>query len=280
MRILKEPLLHFFLLGVAIFAWFFVLNPQEERPADPANIVISNQEVERVLLQFQAVWKRPPNSTEFDALIEGMVREEVLVREAEALGLNQNDGMIRKRLVQKMDFLTVSLAQTATPDEEVLRTYMQDNAEKYQSPARIAFEQVYLGEQSNTQNSTEILAQLTAGATPRNLGQRSLLPTTIPLSGATKVNGSFGNGFFEAVSEIDITGWAGPVRSAFGYHLVKITEQTESSQQDFEKIEDILLSDWRREMSQTLSEAQLKSLKDQYTIELPDLTVFQGELLK
>ena len=83
MRILKEPLLHFSLLGVAIFGWFLVLNPQDERPSDPTNIVISNQEVERIILQFQGVWKRPPNSTEFEALITGMVREEVLVREAD-----------------------------------------------------------------------------------------------------------------------------------------------------------------------------------------------------
>ena len=280
MRILKEPLLHFLLLGVAIFVWFFVQNPTDERPADPANIVISNQEVERIILQFQGVWKRPPNSTEFEALIAGMVREEVLVREAEALGLDQNDGLIRKRLVQKMDFLTTSVAQTATPDEEVLRNYLQDNAERYQSPASIAFEQVYLGKETNARDTDKVLAQLIAGVNPRDLGQRSLLPSSMPLSGATKINGSFGTGFFEAASKIDVDNWTGPLRSGFGYHLIRITEHTDSSQQDFEKIEGVLLEDWRREMSQTLSEAQFEVLKDQYTIQLPDLTEFQGKLLK
>jgi hypothetical protein len=89
---------------LAIFAWFSVLYPQEGRPADPANIVISNQEIERILLQFLGVWKRPPSSTEFDALIKTMVRGEVLVREAEALGFDQNDGLIRKRLVKRWTF--------------------------------------------------------------------------------------------------------------------------------------------------------------------------------
>lgn len=280
MRIIKEPLFHFLLLGLGIFLWFNHLNPQSSEIPESSEIIVTDQQVDRMLQQFQSVWNRPPSQTEFKGLIDAMLREEVLVREAQSLGLEQNDSIVRKRLVQKMEFLTVSAAQSATPGENDLMDFYKDNPDLYQRQAAISFEQVFLGSTIGESEVSAAITNLNTGANPASIGQASLLPPEMPLSSRQSVDGTFGPGVFEAVSQLEPGVWGGPIQSAYGTHALKVVTMQPVATRPFEEVRDKVTADWRQDMSATLVEAQYNAVKSRYQIQMPDLTAFEGRFLK
>ncbi|SDJ55882.1 peptidyl-prolyl cis-trans isomerase [Aliiruegeria lutimaris] len=274
MRFLREPLFHFFLLGVAIFGWFFWLNPADPNGSDSNRIVIDSQDIARLTAQFEATWRRPPTEAELQGLMNSLVTEEVLVREAQLLGLDQGDGAIRNRLAQKMNFLTTSVAQSIEPDDETLRAYMDQNPERFASPPRVAFEQVLLKPDEETR---DVLAALNTGADPKQLGAATLLPAEIPLSIAASVDGLLGRGTFAQLAELPEGSWSGPVQSGYGLHVVRLTGREPGALPPFEEIRERVLQDWRSKQSEELTAAQVQSLKSKYEIVLPEpLTPREG----
>ncbi|MEL7528967.1 MAG: peptidyl-prolyl cis-trans isomerase, partial [Pseudomonadota bacterium] len=146
-QIFSQPLLHFLLLGALIFAVYGLVAPGSETEPDQAgeDIIVTQQQLDRLIEEYRATWQRAPGADEIQALIDGYVREEVLVREALRLGLNQGDTVIRRRLAQKMDFLATSAARSQQPTEQDLAGFYAENETYYRRPGRIAFEQVFLG---------------------------------------------------------------------------------------------------------------------------------------
>ena len=159
-RLLRESLLHFLALGGMIFLVFAAIDDARDSPADV--IVISPERIDQLAAEFSSVWKRMPTADELDALIEGDVREEVYYREALALGLDRNDAMVRRRLRQKMEFLSNTGANFLEPAVGELEAYFAANEQAYRRLPRLAFEQIYLGETS----SRFILARLRARRPP------------------------------------------------------------------------------------------------------------------
>ncbi|MDP2493682.1 peptidylprolyl isomerase [Shimia thalassica] len=270
MRIFREPLFHFFLLGLLIFGWFFFLNPPAPNEGDDSKIVIGNQDVERLSSQFENTWRRRPTPVEMERILEAMVREEVLVREATKLGFDQGDSVVRARLAKKMEFLTTSLAQSMVPEDSVLIAYFNENADAYSLPPEIAFEQLLL---MQGDDPDRVLAALAEGEARANLEKVSLLPISMSLSSLTAVDNTFGRGFFAQIEELPKQQWTGPVTSGFGAHLVLVTEVKPAALPEFESIRETVLLDWRREQSEILTVAQLEVLKSQYEIETPDAEV-------
>lgn len=270
MRIFREPLFHFFLLGLLIFGWFFFLNPPAPNEGDDSKIVIDNQDVERLSSQFENTWRRRPTPVEMERILEAMVREEVLVREATKLGFDQGDSVVRARLAKKMEFLTTSLAQSMVPEDSVLIAYFNENADAYSLPPEIAFEQLLL---MQGDDPDRVLAALAEGEARANLEKVSLLPISMSLSSLTAVDNTFGRGFFAQIEALPKQQWTGPVTSGFGAHLVLVTEVKPAALPEFESIRETVLLDWRREQSEILTVAQLEVLKSQYEIETPDAEV-------
>ena len=125
MRVLKEPLLHFFLIGAAIFVWFHIVAPESETVEDLEKITLDEDDVALLSARFEAQWKRTPSDAELKALVDASIREEVLVREARQLGLDRGDPLIRTRLSQKMDYLTEAIATSIVPNDEDLEAFLQ-----------------------------------------------------------------------------------------------------------------------------------------------------------
>jgi hypothetical protein len=138
----KEPLLHFLVIGALIFVVFSIAN-KEEAAVSGNKIVVSSVEIERLSYNWSRKWNRPPTETELQGLIESYIKEEVYYREALTLGLDQNDTILRRRLMQKMEFLSNDLAELNQPDETELNEYFVDNQDKYDLPARISFTHIY-----------------------------------------------------------------------------------------------------------------------------------------
>lgn len=266
MRVLREPFLHFLVLGLVIFAWFFWLNPPTSEALASDEIVIDLQDAQLLSQRFVATWNRPPTVLELQRLMDNLVRQEVLVREAQSLGLDQGDEIIRNRLAQKMTFLTTSFAQSMTPDEDVLRSYFKDNIERYSDEPSVAFEQIMPPQNGDLQS---ILGKLTNGDDPTTLGEATLLPFALDLTPATRVDRIFGPGFSAQVQTLDQGRWEGPVQSGYGVHFVRLTAVEPGRTKPFESLKDTLLIDWRRDQGETLTDAQISALTDQYEVVRP-----------
>ena len=167
--ILRQPLVHFLLIGFAIFGLFAVVNERDVTPTIQ-EIVVTKDLVSQLAARFEKVWRRQPNKEELDRLIDNHIREEILVREAAALSLDRNDTVIRRRLAQKMDFLTQSAAGAIEPTDEELKAYFDANREKYASKAAVAFDQVFIGTNPDATRSEQLRLDLAGGLDPTIAG--------------------------------------------------------------------------------------------------------------
>ncbi|WP_171122690.1 MULTISPECIES: peptidylprolyl isomerase [unclassified Ruegeria] len=270
MRVLKDPLLHFLLIGCGIFGWFFLVAPEGEVAPPAETIIVDQDDVDLLVARFTDSWKRPPTDTERQALIEALIREEVLVREARKLGLDRGDQVIRARLAQKMDFLTDAIASSVEPETDVLQAYLEQNAERFTTPRLIAFDQVFLGEAPTPADMDSALARLRAGEDWTGVGARTLLPLSLPLSAARSVDAAFGYGFSGAVNQFKLGEWEGPIQSGYGLHLVRITDTQPSKLPELEDIHDAVLLEWRRDTGEELAQAQFEDLAATYQIVTPE----------
>lgn len=274
-RILREPLLHFAVFAVILFVVYAILNDDAPPPPSQDAILISQDDARALAQQFAGVWNRQPVQEELDTLIASYVDEEVLVREALKLGLDRNDPVIRNRLRQKMMFLAESESQTLVPDDTVLEQHLQANPERFSNPGQITFQQVYLGETPSQEAVRQSSALLADGQDPAQVGANTLLPVAMEAALPQQVDRLFGTGFFESMAQVADTEWAGPIRSGYGLHLVRITDRVAPLQPSLSEVRDDVLADWRREQSQILADAYLAALRDTYDIALPDTTQLQ-----
>lgn len=265
-RLLREPVFHFALLGLVFFGWFHLTNDDPRPTLSADQIVITDQQLRQLVDQHIAVWRRPPTEQELTALAELFVTEEILIREAQALGLDRDDAIIRNRLRQKMQFLTASAAQALTPTDEELKTYIQNNPARFSQPPRLGFEHIYLGETTDDATLADIRTRLDAGDDPTTLGKRSLMPATMQSATSSQVDSTFGQGFFEALNRAETNSWIGPVPSGYGVHLVRVNGSTPAAPLEFESIRDKAVADWRQAQSELLVDAHVSALRDRYQI--------------
>jgi hypothetical protein len=267
--LLRDPLLHFFLIGLAIFGAFALLD-DSPRPVAPNALVITEDDARRLVAAFEATWRRSPTVEELDYMIGERVREEVYVREAMALGLDRDDEVIRRRLQTKMEFLTESGAEAVAPDDTTLGAHLAANAGRFSLPALVAFEQVLLAEGVADDEAAAIAARLDAGGDPGASVRPTLLPPEIMLSPPPVVDGIFGTGFFDAVAAVSEGRWTGPVASALGRHLVRVTERRDARTPQLAEVREQVERDWRATLAAELREASYGALLARYEVVTPD----------
>ena len=268
LRLLREPLLHFLAIGGLIFVLFAAMSEPGPEPAD--TIVVGPERIEQLVRGFQAVWRHPPTDDELRAMIDDFVREEIYYRKALTLGLDRNDTVVRRRLRQKMEFLTDSGAEILEPVAGELEAYRLANEKTFRRGPRLAFEQIYLGETSAPESIRLSLSALQSDplASPSALGEHTLLPAQLGLSPPEAVDGVFGKGFFERLAELTPGVWAGPVASAYGVHLVRIGESLAARTPPLDEIRDAVLRDWKAAKARELRELHYARLRERYVVEI------------
>ncbi len=273
--LLREPLVHFFLLGAGIFLLSALMDESGGNRSD--RIVVSAGQVERLVETWQRVWQRPPTSAELEGLVEDHIREEILYREAIAMGLDRNDTIIRRRLRQKMEFLPQDLIEQAQPTEEELRTYLYENASGFRVESRVSFQQIYLNLDRRGADTEEyalsLLRDLKAGGgEPAALSDPISLPHELQLQSESEVARLFGREFASRLAEIEPGSWTGPVRTGFGLHLVRVLERLPGRIPELDEVREKVEREWRFMERQQLDEQFFLSLRDRYTVEvqLPD----------
>ena len=262
-------MVHFFLLGALIFALFAYFD-DAPAPKSANAIVITEADARRLVSGFEAVWKRIPTAEELDHLIDGHLREEVYVREAVALGLDRNDAVIRRRLQMKMEFLTETGAEAIKPNDATLNAHMQAKPDQFIEPLLLAFEQVLLPDDMNSEEISAAVSSLNEGRSPSDFTRSSLLPPAFSPSPEKTVDGNFGTGFFNALLEMPVGKWAGPVQSPLGRHLVHIIERRQARMPPLSDIRKRVEADWRADLAARLREESYQALLSRYSVVRPD----------
>ena len=267
-RLLREPLLHFFAVGGLIFILY--ANGGGSGEAPPGVISISAAQIDQLATQFTSVWKRPPTDDELDALIEGYVREEVYYREALALGLDQNDAVVRQRMRQKIEFLTDIGAQMLDPTTEELRAYLAANEKKYRQGSRRAIEQIFLGQTPTPDDIARALQDLNSDPTRNTsaFSERSLLPAELGLSLPEAIDSVYGTGFFQQIEKYPVGEWSGPVVSAYGVHLVRVIDNQAAQSPSLAEMRPVVLRDWQADKAKELRKLDYIARKERFTIEI------------
>ncbi|WP_170424964.1 peptidylprolyl isomerase [Ruegeria arenilitoris] len=268
-HLLREPLVHFLVLGTAIFGLFAAFNDMLP-PAGELSITVTRDDARRLATEFEATWRRAPNAEELDRLIEFFIDQEVYVREAKALGLDQDDTIVRRRLQMKMEFLTETGAQGVEPDDAILADHLAANAGQFSRAPVLNVEQVYLGDIIETERVAQIASSLNNGRDPVTVGERGLLPEALRSSPATVVDGIFGQGFFDKLMVLPQGEWVGPVASTFGQHLVRVTARRAESLPPLDEIREEVLQHWRADLIARLREERLQAMRARYEITRPD----------
>lgn len=268
---LRQPFVHFLVIGGAFFVLFQLFDDAPAVP-DRSRILVSKQDAMRLAKQFGTTWRRSPTPEELNGLIDNFVREEIYVREARALGLDQGDMIVRRRLRQKMEFLTETGAQAVQVDDTILRAYYLENADAFTLAPRIGFSQVLIpkGQPDALEN---VLGKLTSGVDPKQLEQQTLLPIRVPVSARQAIDGTFGTGFFDRLADMEIGQWVGPITSGYGQHVVRINRREPGLQPPFEIIRYRIELDWRTQKAEELRGQRFEALRNQYLVERPDADI-------
>jgi peptidyl-prolyl cis-trans isomerase C len=232
----KDPLIHFLLVGGILFAILSWVG--SESPAE--RIVIPAERVADIARSAELLQGRPPTESELDGLVEQAIREEVYYREALALGLDVDDDEVRRRLIEKMQYLTEDLADPEPPAAD-LRAFFERDPGRFAIPPLVTFDQVFLSPRlrgdSVLADAGAALAALQAGASPDTLGDSTPLETRFADADPDRVRVLFGDPLTEAVFEAPQDEWIGPFESDFGLHLVRVVERTPARQPDFAEVE-------------------------------------------
>jgi hypothetical protein len=277
--VLREPLLHFLLIGAAIFG-FYSLGADRGVRATSDLIVVSSGDVERLSGRWEKRWRRPPTPNEVRDLIAEHIREEVLYREALALGLDRDDSVIRRRLRQKFEFVTQDLAVARDPDGAELSAFYETNRKRYRMPPRFSFNQVFFNTDrrggAGERDARLALASLRDNAgevSLAGLGDGHMLDDTYRDAAMHEITALFGAAFAEALARLDLGVWSGPIASGYGLHLVRLNSMEAGKVAPLDQIEERVRNDWAYEQRQQANEAIYQKLRARYEVVVEDVDV-------
>ena len=286
-QFLRDPLFHFLIAGAVIYAGFALMSEPDPAAATTGKkLVVTQGEIEWLSAQWDAKWGRAPTEEEMQSLINAHVKEMVFYREALELGLDKEDVVIRRRLGQKLEFLSADLLEPEPPTEEQLRAYFEANIDAYRLDDRMTMTQVFFNPDERGDQTVEdakaVLAELQAAPDAprdlRGLGDRFLLPNYFAQVSQREVARQFGSGFADPVFQLEPRVWHGPVLSGYGTHLVYIHDFSAAPDPLFEDVSGQVASDWLNMKREELNKAftdQLIGLYD-VTIEQPDPIAVEG----
>ncbi len=275
MKLVRDPLLHFLLLGAVIFAVFRFSRSSGDKPGE---IVVTRGTVENLVTGFTRTWQRPPNEDDLKGLIREYIREEVAYRQAIAMGLDRDDTIVRRRLRQKLEFISEDLATRAEPSDRDLQAFMQSHESSYQTDATFTFRHVYLDPQkhgSNLKRDTgRVLAQLRASGTKADFesaGDPFLLQKQFERVSVSEVKQVLGEQFASGLSQLKSGTWEGPVRSGYGVHLVLVTERSDKRQPPLAEVRNEVRREWLNAKRLEASDKFYQALLQHYTIKIEPL---------
>jgi parvulin-like peptidyl-prolyl isomerase len=212
-------------------------------------VEVSSADIEWMRTIFKKQMGRGPTAQDLKGQVNQLIREQILSREAVAMGIDEGDIVVRRRLAQKMEFLFKDLSAMTEPTEDDLRKYYFENRRKYEASPQLTFNQVYFSVENRGLEGAKLAAQalIKEDGDPNKvstLGDASILSPGCKQCGEKEIRNRFGTDFAEAVKNLKPGSWNGPVKSAYGFHAVYIYERQDTKMPKFRDIIDRIKNDW------------------------------------
>jgi hypothetical protein len=273
---LKEPLLHFLLLGAAIFLLYGMV---ADTGRSQQEIFISKGQQENLLNTFSRTWQRLPTPQEYQGLVKDYIRQEIAYRESREMGLDQNDIVIRRRLRQKMEMLAEDVAGLVPPTDAELQAYLDANTSQFIIEPRMTLHQVYFSIDKRGENARQdalgilpLLREQGAEADIAVMGDALPLPQLLEDTDEFEIARLFGQPFVARLEEVEGGQWSGPVQSGYGIHLVLVTDRTQARTPELEEVRPEVEREFMSQRREQSVDGLYEKLAENYTIEIEPLT--------
>ncbi|MFN8642241.1 MAG: peptidylprolyl isomerase [Candidatus Binatia bacterium] len=276
-RLLREPLVHFLLAGAILFGLYGLTQSGRPAAAPSTEIRLSLDDVAQLTLLYESQWRRPPTPQDLQLMVENKIQQEVLYREALAMGLDKDDEIVKRRMAQKMQFLAEDVAAARQPTTEELKAWYEQNSTKFAMPSRFSFRHLYFSPDRRGKRARDdavaALAQL--GGQPEDAALAAALADPFMFQDYYRdrapdyVGKEFGPQFAKAIEQLAPGSWQGPIESGFGWHLVYVDTVIPGRVPAFEEIEPDVKTAWLSEQKALAWDRAYKDMRARYTVLLP-----------
>ena len=282
MKLLRDPLVVFLLIGGGISLLYSKLNPEGSTEESNPNRIEVTSDIQNMLIsEWSSRWNRPPTPEEFKALLDEHINEELLFREATKLGLDQADTIIRRRLAEKMEFLTADMADLEEVSDEALKAYYLENADNYRIEPEISFRHLYFStdkrKDTAASDATALLSSLKEGTLTFEQAikqsDKSLFSPQFSATAISLIARQFGKDFAPTIAEANPGDWFGPVPSGYGFHLVEVLDRTDGYLPELDTIRETVLDDYRYDQREKINKEMQDSLHEKYEIVIDELVL-------
>lgn len=275
----SEPLLRFCAIGVAVFILHAVFQPAGTAP--DGTVIISQARIDAWRGQFRQGNGRAPDEAEVQGQIDQWIDEEVLYQQALALGLHRNDSIVRRQLIQKMDFVIEGASPLPEATDDELQAWLDTNAERYGHPPTVTLEQVFLSRGRHGNQLPDVAEQTLASLRARpddfvGIGDSFIAAQRIGPATALELRRDFGKKFVDACSALPLNEWQGPVESGFGVHLVRVTAREPFRPALLSEVRQQVELDYRLHRQELARRETLDALREQFEVRVGNAQVGHG----
>jgi len=276
-RLLREPLIHFLLIGAVLFGLYGLTQSGPPATAPSKEIRLSLDEIGQLTLLYQSQWRRPPTPQELERMVENKVQQEILYREALAMGLDKDDEIVKRRMAQKMQFLAEDVAAAREPTTVELKAWFEKNSAKFAQPPRLSFRHLYFSSDRRGARARYDAEQALAKLAGEPVDAKIAGPLADPFMfqdfyrdrAPDYLAKEFGPPFALAVARLPPGSWQGPVESGFGWHLVFVDTLIPGRVPAFEEVESDVRTAWLGEQKALAWEKAYREMRAKYTVLLP-----------
>lgn len=276
-RLLREPLVHFLMIGLVLFVVYGYVHRGRSGVEPSKQIVLTLDDLRQMDMYFVSQWQRQPTQEEFGAMVEDKVREEVLYREALAMGLDKDDTIVKRRMAQKMQFLAEDVAAAQEPTTAELKAWYEKNTDKFALPSRISFRHLYFSPDDRGQRAHDdavkalerIAGQPEDSKLAASLADKFMFQDYYGDITPEQLAKEFGPQFAATVSNLKSGSWQGPIESGYGWHLVFVDTVIPGRIPAFEEIEPDVKTAWLGEQKQKAWQKAYEEMRAKYEVLLP-----------
>lgn len=279
-RILRDPLLHFVVAGGLLFAAWSAFAPEARQAADPMRIELTQDEMKQIALSQLAQGLPMPGADRLRELGEQRAMQRILAREAVAFGLDRDDEIIERRLAQKMDFLLADLSELTPPSHEELAAWYAGQGDRFTQPPRVSFRHLYFspdgrGDAAARTAAAAALSEVVDlpidAPAPAGVGDRFMYQDFYGGRTPEDIGKAFGTDFAAALLTLPPGAWAGPVRSGYGWHLVRIDTLEPARVPALDEIEADVRAAWTAERYAEIRKRAEDDMRSRYTVVVPEV---------
>jgi peptidyl-prolyl cis-trans isomerase C len=275
----KEPLLHFLLIGLVLFGAYGISHPKPDANGEPLRIELTNDDLRQLAVMWLAQGRPAPTPAQMQSLVEQKIAEEILSREAVALGLDRDDQVIKRRLAQKMDFLVADLTKLESPSAAALKAWFAKNAGRFAQPPHMSFRHLYFSLDkrgySARADAAAVIARLDGSASnapgAESFADPFMLRNYYGDATPAQMAKEFGPDFSEALFRLTPGSWQGPIQSGYGWHLIWIDSVEPGRVPRFEEVEADIKSAWLGDRYREIKRRAFDEMRSRYTIIVPPL---------